>query len=62
MAQSHCSGFVVAGTFAKHLGYCATLSSFEKHILTLSDADNVTGRANKLYSYDFAAIFELKSF
>jgi len=43
MAQSHFSGFVVAGAFAKRLGYCATQNSFEIHILTLSDADNVTG-------------------
>ena len=48
MSQSHFEGSGVANAFARRLVYCATEISFEKHILTLSDAETVTGWANKL--------------
>lgn len=53
---------MVANAFAKRLDYCAIEISFEKHIPTPSGAETLTGSANKLYSYDFVAIFEIKSF
>lgn len=62
MSQSHFEGSGVANAFAKRLVYCATEISFEKHISILFDVESVAGWANKLYSQDFVAIFELKIF